>query len=629
MWCTLFTGAAMTARPAFAATSTPSPTPVVIFQDDFRDTTLTQWQTVQNAQLGTPSAPCQWIDQPAKWEVIIERLVIQLTNPECITTLTPKALWWQSTQSYAVEFSWMFPTDVTQLRSMAVLWQNSQNYVELNVASNLFTLNKVMNGQPVQLSPNGFTYPLEAGKTYRVRVEVRPGLDISVIIDGVRQLVTADAGPNYAGDVTFGFRGRSLPAGITQSIFDDVIVTMLSPASSSETDLPVPLYKQSDPLWKFLEYDHATTWSDKPTIERWGCALTSMAMILRSYGMNVLPNGDGMTPATLNAWLVTQADGYVGAGALNWMAVTRLTRELSAKLGTPKLEYRRLAGQVSIAAAEILAGRPVILEIPGHFIVGKGVTKTATNNTDIIINDPAYAYTQLSRHAKPLNSVRAFQPSFTDLSNLLIVSPSDVNVQVRDTAGALVDSSQSDHVLTDPFGESTSPAATSSTSVTADGPVTRITEFAKPKAGQYFLSLQDADGQQDWPVTLYTYNKNGDVQTYQLPLTAAAGAVQTFIVTIDETSSSLAPAPAWHDVLTDLKTWYATGKLWDYNAFRNMKTLVNMAMTADRATQLSILEKLVQHVTSYEWFFTPPTYRALLQELSVLRSALTGYNTVP
>src|SRR5688572_30899130 len=57
-----------------------------------------------------------------------------------------------------------------------------------------------------------------------------------------------------------------------------------------------------------------------------------------------LPNNAELSPASLNDWLNAQPDGYLGEGAINWLAVSRLTQQMAKTLRTPKLEYRKLAG---------------------------------------------------------------------------------------------------------------------------------------------------------------------------------------------------------------------------------------------------------------------------------------------
>src|ERR1700722_603606 len=92
-------------------------------------------------------------------------------------------------------------------------------------------------------------------------------------------------------------------------------------------DLSVPLIKQTSTPWQSQEYDSAHIWNpSNPTINAWGCAMTSAAMIFRYYGINELPDGTPLDPGTLNKWLENQPDGYVETGWVNWIALSRLSK---------------------------------------------------------------------------------------------------------------------------------------------------------------------------------------------------------------------------------------------------------------------------------------------------------------
>lgn len=192
-----------------------------------------------------------------------------------------------------------------------------------------------------------------------------------------------------------------------------------------------PHFKQTDPKWSNQEYDSATEWSPgSNTIADWGCALTSLAMIMRHHQINLMPNGASVTPETLNTWLKSQSDGYLGQGLVNWAAAMRLVRQIHDLHNSTKLEYARVNnGQISAVASRINSNKPVIANIPGHFLVANQVV---SNNQDLGIKDPLYNYTRLSQHETDPTSYRAFTPSNTDLSYLVISVDPHVNVRVLD-----------------------------------------------------------------------------------------------------------------------------------------------------------------------------------------------------
>ena len=129
-------------------------------------------------------------------------------------------------------------------------------------------------------------------------------------------------------------------------------------------------------------------------------------MIFRYHGIDRLPDGRELTPSTLNSWLTDQPDGYIGPGLTNWIALTRLSRQMHPVLGTPVLEYQRLtSANISAASNQISQSLPVIVQIPGHFLVAKGI---AAGQDDLIINDPAYDYDYFNQHAVSPISTRIF-----------------------------------------------------------------------------------------------------------------------------------------------------------------------------------------------------------------------------
>lgn len=153
--------------------------------------------------------------------------------------------------------------------------------------------------------------------------------------------------------------------------------------------LDVPLYLQTDPLWKNEKYGNVW-WSERSvgrTIEYEGCAVSSASMVLSFYGSK--SNGSGVNPSTLNAWLRSQPAGYVG-GSVNWFSVAKYAREVMG-LG---LWYRGREGiDNNLVTLRLCSGEPMILELNGHFVVAKGI-----KNGSFTINDPLGKSSILSQY---------------------------------------------------------------------------------------------------------------------------------------------------------------------------------------------------------------------------------------
>lgn len=220
---------------------------------------------------------------------------------------------------------------------------------------------------------------------------------------------------------------------------------------NENSPLPVPLLKQTSDPWQGQEYDSAHLWSPaNPTINRWGCAMTSAAMVFQFHGIKKLPDGTSLDPGTLNTWLKNQTDGYVREGWVNWLALSRLSKLAKNVNGIGSfdgLEYTRKNGADRIQLVKDLNNEiPGILEEPGHFIVAKGI-----DGDTFSINDPYYDRETLNDgYSNTFVSLGRFIPSNTDLSYIMIVADSDINLTLLDGDGNEIEKSFVQQPVVDP-----------------------------------------------------------------------------------------------------------------------------------------------------------------------------------
>ena len=180
------------------------------------------------------------------------------------------------------------------------------------------------------------------------------------------------------------------------------------------------------------------------TIGQCGCAMTSVSVMLALYGVMSLPDGTQLTPQSLNAWFngdATRTDrGWVSRGYIYgdviWTAANELSGEI-ARLnpGSPTIRFSRTgSGSDDEIRAELNAGRPVILEVPGHWIAAVGL-----EGDQILINDPFYRDRKtLDAYAGKVRSSVIYEPS-TDLSAVVFTAPMDVTFRVTDRQGRVVE----------------------------------------------------------------------------------------------------------------------------------------------------------------------------------------------
>lgn len=198
------------------------------------------------------------------------------------------------------------------------------------------------------------------------------------------------------------------------------------------SDIPTfPEYKQHDPQWANKIYDTASIWSPNNSgIDRWGCALTSAAMILSYYGHTI-------TPDNLNLWL-NENDGYIENGRVDWSAITKyalLSHEINSLL--PKLEYKRYNYTEQLLKSELSESKPSIVKLlrnednGTHFVV--------VNDMDgdmLLMSDPASDEQFLSYYDTYTPSkVGTFTQSNTDLSYLYLYLSDNFTLKVVSPSG--------------------------------------------------------------------------------------------------------------------------------------------------------------------------------------------------
>jgi len=211
-----------------------------------------------------------------------------------------------------------------------------------------------------------------------------------------------------------------------------------------------PYFAQNNPAWADIEYAKAQDPEFGPdwcgtTIEQCGCAMTSVATIMAMFQIATMPDGKELTPQTVNAWFNEEARktsrGWVSKGYIYGDVIWTAANELSAQIakqrpGTPTIRFAGFGpGTEEEIRAELQAGRPLVLEVPGHYIAAVGL-----DGEKILINDPYYADRKtLDAYKGKVKGSVHFEPS-NDLSAVVITVPKDLRVRVLDKQGKIVGS---------------------------------------------------------------------------------------------------------------------------------------------------------------------------------------------
>lgn len=403
----------------------------VVFTEDF-STDLSKWQITRGS--------------PTIWQVVAGVLEGNLLTTSTLSELVPKPEYWSADwQNYSFELDIQPIVGVD--RNLAWGYQNPLNWYEIHFLPDFFQLAKLMNGQLAWSQSSDFNR-LTSGSWHNLRIDTAGG-QILVWLDGWKVTEVTDS--MYQENLgTIALKIGSGSVAPVKMRFDNLKVTLL--ADPRDVDLGVLDVSQVDPVWANDLYDSALDWagSEISTISRWGCALTSAVMILRYYGFEQLTPDLALTPASLNDWLKSQPDGYIGQGWVNWLAIVRLSRELRSVWSTmtkplPQLKYSYQAwqnwlteGKVAIQA-ELKNQRPAILELPGHFVVAQGLTGPSS---EILINDPVKSKVNLTDLGLTPISARLWQASY-DLAPIysrywLAKIPKGLRLKVSTPNGELI-----------------------------------------------------------------------------------------------------------------------------------------------------------------------------------------------
>ncbi len=479
----------------------------ILFSDDFSN--LEQWQQVR--------------PQGATWQVRDGKAHVSVTQTFQVTELAPRAdLWdtnWHNIR-FELEYSPIQGTD----RNLSFHFQDLNNWYEFHFTQNVVTLLHLESGTVVWSTSQPFS--LENGETYTIELRLYENT-IALFIDGKQLAYQVD--PTFRTDY-----GRiALKAGTgadspTEIAIDNVVVSEYSPA-----DLGLSVLKQTDPIWANQEYDSAATWAEDTGIDAWGCALTSLTMIFRHYGITQVPDGTELTPQSFNAWLQTQPDGYIGEGLVNWAAGLRLALFSHNTFGTPMLAYNKITdGWQDALQTELQALRPSIIQLPGHFVVAEGIS--STNPLDFAIVDPSYTFNKLSQHSKLPISIRTFSPTTQVQPSITVVSKPESTVALFDN---------------DSMGTQTIDSL--QTTNASNMPV-RLTELANAQSGNYTLRLSSPIFQQT-DATVFGYSS--ELQNHTLPplshIIGPNGVEFQIVFDPEHTNGSITPTTSFTELSAD------------------------------------------------------------------------------
>ncbi len=353
------------------------------------------------------------------------------------------------------------------------------------------------------------------------------GIQLTAYIDDIL-IANATARNNYIDG--YPRIGLSLDQG---NFIDNFVYS--NPAPSLNISLDVPLLKQTAEPWQREEFDHASAgqFSCGTTLAQCGCATTSVAMILKYYGINKLPNGELLDPGSLNVWLKDPRNhGYNRNLGINWAVAATIGSK--AKSLNPDFQYDALevdddwSYSPSRLLTDLKQGIPGILQENTsqgmHFIIAKGID----SSDKFIINDPFYNRISLSSYGDTADSMRRFLPANSDMSYISFAVDEGIRITVKDQNGNIVGKSYLDYGPGNPT-EGGLLYATPSPLI--------IFELAKPQSGAYQVVLT-SEIKKTFQLDSTFITQNGEIMAQSSTGIIDQDSSEAFILTFDRQSTS-------------------------------------------------------------------------------------------
>lgn len=204
-------------------------------------------------------------------------------------------------------------------------------------------------------------------------------------------------------------------------------------------DIPnVPLFLQGDPAWggdTWYTYDPDTPGE---TIRKWGCNLTSAAMLINYYAAANGATGR-TTPGQFNTWI--RSKGITSVSAI-YAAAMSYAKELGVPFHMPDNPIlAQGAGSDQRLRTYMRTGNPVILRVNAasasgiHFVVATGIT-TYNGQSTYTIHDPVYGQTTLAqRYPAGYTQVNLFNSTSPDRRTLMSIIHSPAELVLTDPQG--------------------------------------------------------------------------------------------------------------------------------------------------------------------------------------------------
>ena len=277
------------------------------------------------------------------------------------------------------------------------------------------------------------------------------------------------------------------------------------------------------------------------SIRRWGCNLTSLAMIVNAEGGSV-------TPDALNILLRDNGGYDSGSNVKPFQAASIVRSNLSVPL------YYHGQGNGSrddFSLDQFLCnGDPPMLNVPGHFIVATGQTTTNACNDTYKIADPGFSgRTTLDSYSCTYSSLRLYGHNPTPPNALYVRAHSPVELLLTDPVGRTTGFVPAGNIFTQDIPQSTYTTeflANDEDPSAPSQPEVKIIEVLEPQEGQYTLRVIGT-GEGPFTIEIGRIRDNGQVDESSIIGNASAGSEMTHQIVYSNQGGGptvACPAPA-------------------------------------------------------------------------------------
>ncbi|MEK7160144.1 MAG: C39 family peptidase [Patescibacteria group bacterium] len=406
-------------------------------------------------------------------------------------------------------------------------------------------------------------------------------------------------------------------------------------------DLNVLYFNQNNPPWGPTEYDHSLKLMfTNPTIDRWGCAVTSAAMILNFHNIKKMPNDTTLDPGSLNTWLKNNngyAIGYNNMDGwysyLKFPSISTLTQKIfDAGKSNIKLEYKRTKTNLNQVLDNDLNTNkfPDIIKVSNnqttsHFVVAKGKTSST-----YLINDPEWNHPTLESFNNTFNQLDRFVPSNTNLSYLLAVINPSVEMIITDPNNKRAGKNLSNNEELNDIDSASylfqSPISNPNDSNKQENLGTGVNEFLLPEPidGIYKIKLTSKQNG-FYEMNLTTFKENGDNNSNYIRGIITENNDETLEINYSQTKNSYI-SKTFDDLIKDLDELNKLNQFKNdgiYNSLSVKVTVAQLSNFIDKKTSINILKATLNEIKAQRGKgITEDAYQILLYDVNYLKTHL-------